>query len=1429
MTNPAEQRSRFEHLLQHSGISTDIIDRFFADGFIDKVECSRSNRSWTFYIRKKSLVPSDVYLSFCRQIQDKFHHIAQTRFVLRYDSSLSDNELVMEYWPLFIDWLAKNNVSVNGWLSHAKPECANGECSVTLPGQIALELARKKNIDQWIQRFFSDFFSRSYRIAFNVDQEGQEYEKFKEQVDRENQDLAWQIIASAPQVEEKTGERVSRPIYGYPIDDQPVPIQNVTEEERKIVLQGRVFELDARPLKTGKTLYIFNITDFTDSLQIKCFSRDKEDVKQLSRLSNGMWVKVRGSVQFDTFSKELAMFATDVNEVLDRPVREDQAAEKRVEFHVHTAMSAMDAIAPVSHLIKQAAQWGHKAIAVTDHNVVQSFPEAYAASKKYGIKMIYGVEANVVNDSIPIVLMPREQSLDDAVYVIFDVETTGLSVANHKIIELAGVKMQNGKVIDRFESFINPHQKIPRNIIELTNITDDMVENAPEIDEVIRKFIHFIGDSVLAAHNARFDIGFLQAACRQQGLPPITNPAVDTLELARFLYPSMKNHRLNTLADKFKVKLESHHRAVDDSEATGHILFHLIRETLARDIDNLARLNDYVGIDLQNVRPFHCNIYAKDETGKKNLYKLISLAHTVYLHKEPRIPRSALNDYREGLIITSGCDKGELFETVLNKSFEEAESVAAFYDVLEIQPHLFHMHLVDKQLVDSEERLIEVNQKIIRLGEQLGKPVIATGNVHYLDPEEKLYREILIHGITGFSPLKDQRKPDAHFRTTDEMLAHFPYLSADKAYEIVVRNTNDLADQFEELQIVPDKLYTPKIEGADDEIREMSYRRARQIYGEPLPEIVEKRLEKELNSIITNGFSVIYLIAHKLVKKSLDDGYLVGSRGSVGSSFVATMTGITEVNPLSPHYVCPGCQYSEWFMKGEYGSGYDLPDHDCPRCGTKMTGDGQDIPFETFLGFKGDKVPDIDLNFSGEYQPVAHNYTKELFGEEYVFRAGTIGTVAEKTAFGFVKKYEESKAKTWRNAEVQRLAAGCTGAKRTTGQHPGGIIVVPDYMEIYDFCPVQFPADDKTSEWKTTHFDFHSIHDNLLKLDILGHDDPTMMRMLHDLTGVDPRSIPLNDPQTMSIFNSTEALGVQPEQIRTPMATYGIPEMGTKFVRQMLEDTKPTTFAELVQISGLSHGTDVWLNNAQDLVRSKTAVLKEVIGCRDDIMVYLIYKGLEFSLAFKIMESVRKGKGLNEEWIAEMKKHGVPQWYIESCQKIKYMFPKAHAAAYVLSAVRTAYYKVYHPIEFYAAYFSVRADDFDVELCSKGYDSILAKINEIEQKGITAAPKEKSLATILDMALEMTARGFKFKTVDLYRSAAARFTVDGDSLIPPFSAVQGIGANAAKAIAEARDGGEFLSLEDFQHRTRVSKTIVELLQQLGCFRGLPESNQLSLF
>ncbi|HJV46706.1 MAG TPA: PolC-type DNA polymerase III [Bacillota bacterium] len=1429
MQQSIEQKERFQLLLRQTDIPEEFCNQYFTEGSIERLELSRKNKQWTFYVRLQEMLPCSVYRAFIQRLTTSFAHLAIVECYISYESQLDLPNFITEYWDYLIEQLT-SQTSSQGTLREVQPTVEGIKVIIPVGNEIALNMMKKKELDRLLIHHIHKISGATIQIDFKVEESAEEYLAFIEQRMQEDRTLAMDaLIEKEKENPVELAEAKQEFLIGYKIQDEPVPLTQIVEEEKRITVQGQVFSTEIRDLKSGRSLLTFRITDYTESISVKVFSRDKEDIPMLQSVKEGMWVKVRGGVQYDQYARELLLNANDINEIKVK-TREDTAEEKRIELHLHTPMSTMDAVTPVKKLVAQAAKWGHPAIAITDHGGVQSFPEAFSAGQKAGIKIIYGVEANIVDDGVPIVHNPVEHHLKDVTYIVFDIETTGLSVVYNKIIELAAVKMVNGEIIERFERFAVPHEPLTKTIIELTGITDDMLVGAPEVDEVLREFREFVGDGVLVAHNARFDTGFINEGYRKIGEGELPNPVIDTLELARFLLPELKNHRLNNICDKLGVELVSHHRAVYDAEATGNMLWKLILMLEQRDITQLARLNEYKGGgDWARQRPFHVILLAKNQQGLRNLYILVSKAHTQYLQRVPRIPRSLLMAHRDGLIIGSGCERGELFETVMQKPIEEAEEVAKFYDYLEIQPTYYNKHLIERELVKDEAALRGINQKILELGHKLGKPVVATGNVHYLEPHEKIYRQILVRGMGGASMLNPDKLPDAHFPTTNEFLQEFSYLGEEGTKEVVVVGPGKVSEWIEEVKPIPDKLYTPVIDGANDEIKNMSYERAKSLYGEPLPEIVEKRLEKELNSIIGHGFAVIYLISQKLVLKSNIDGYLVGSRGSVGSSFVATMTGITEVNPLPPHYACPSCKHSEFIEDGSVASGYDLPDKQCPQCATPYKKDGHDIPFETFLGFKGDKVPDIDLNFSGEYQPRAHKYTQELFGVDNVFRAGTIGTVADKTAYGFVKKYEEEKGLHLKNTEILRLASGCTGVKRTTGQHPGGIIVVPDYTDIYDFCPIQFPADDKNSEWRTTHFDFHSIHDNLLKLDILGHDDPTVIRMLQDLTGLDPKDIPTDDKRVMGLFSSTESLGITQEQIGTNLGTLGIPEFGTKFVRQMLEDTKPSTFAELVQISGLSHGTDVWLNNAQELIRKGTCTLKDVIGCRDDIMVYLMYKGLDPSLAFKIMENVRKGKGLTPDMEEEMKQNNVPDWYIWSCKQIKYMFPKAHATAYVLMAVRIAYFKVYYPIEYYATYFTVRADDFDIPLMIKGSTAIREKIEEIERKGNDAAPKEKSLLTVLEISLEMCERGFHFKNIDLYRSDAMKFIVDDKGLIPPFNALPGVGTNAAINIAQAREGGEFLSIEDLQQRSKVSKTVLEFLEEQGCLKGLPESNQLSLF
>lgn len=1424
------KQQKMNILLEQIELPQDMTNHF-SNSYLNKLVVHKKTRVWHFYICVDSILPYQVYEVFCMKLREAFRDIASVELTIEaVNSDIAEDNLI-SYWNDFLQKVPPLSPAYKELVEQQTPQVNGNKIMLTARNEAEAQ-ALKNRLLEPMQNYFSAIGATQFMLEMTVNNNLEAIQRFKEQTVLEDQRIVMNTVKEKAKRDKTKVEDENKPLLlGYRIPDDPVAMEVIQEEERKVTIQGYVFSADIRELRSGRSLLIIKATDYTDSLEIKMFSRGDEDAEKFKSAKKGMWIKARGSIQTDMYSNELAMMANDIQEV-EVAERMDTAPdeEKRVELHAHTTMSQMDAVVSPGALVAQAAKWGHKAVAITDHAGVQGFPEAHAASKKHDIKVLYGVEANVVDDGVPIAYNSADIELSDASYVVFDVETTGLSAVYDTIIELAGVRIHQGEVVDRFESFANPHHPLSETTINLTGITDDMVKDAPEVGQVLKDFNDWMGNDILVAHNASFDIGFLNQGFERIGLGKVTNPVIDTLELARFLLPQLKNHRLNTLCKHMDIELTQHHRAIYDAEATGYLTWKFVQQLLEQDITNHLKLNNHMGESdaYQRSRPFHCTILAQNEVGLKNLYKLVSYAHINYFYRVPRIPRSVLEKNREGLIIGTACDQGEVFEKMMQTSAEEAEKVAEFYDYIEIQPPSNYVHLIDKELVQNEAQIFDILKKLVALGEKLNKPVVATGNVHYLNENDKQYRQILISSQAG-NPLNRQTLPDTPMRTTGEMLEAFKFLGEEKAYEIVVKNTQELAEGLEAISPIKDGLFTPTIEGAEQEMRDLCYTKAKEIYGDPLPEIVTARLEKELDSIIGNGFSVIYLISHKLVKKSLDDGYLVGSRGSVGSSFVATMTEITEVNPLVPHYVCLECNYSEFITDGSVASGFDLPDKACPECGTDLTKDGQDIPFETFLGFKGDKVPDIDLNFSGTYQPRAHNYTKELFGDDYVFRAGTIGTIADKTAYGYVKGYANDRNLKFKRAEIDRLVQGCTGVKRTTGQHPGGIIVVPEDKEIFDFTPIQFPADDRKSEWRTTHFDFHSIDENLLKLDILGHDDPTVIRMLQDLSGIDPQDIPTDDAEVMKIFSGTESLGVTPEQINCKTGTLGVPEFGTRFVRQMLEDTKPSTFAELLIISGLSHGTDVWLGNAQDLINEGICELADVIGCRDDIMVYLMQKGLEPALAFTIMEFVRKGRGLKDEWIGEMKKHNVPDWYIESCKKIKYMFPKAHAAAYVLMAIRIAYFKVHHPILFYAAYFTVRANDFDLDSMIKGSSAIRQKIDGITAKGNDASPKEKSLLTVLEVALEMCERGFSFQKVDLYRSSATEFIVEGDTLIPPFNAVDGLGTNAAINIVEARKDGEFLSKEDFHERSKVPKTVLEYLDQHGCLEGMAEKNQLSLF
>ncbi|MBR6524304.1 MAG: PolC-type DNA polymerase III [Clostridia bacterium] len=1219
-------------------------------------------------------------------------------------------------------------------------------------------------------------------------------------------------------------------------DTEPVQIISVTREQSDVVIRGDVLFVETKETKNGRTILSFALTDYTSSIKVKSFEGAKADAdedkkekaakkldKILCGLKAGAYVAVSGRVTFDEYDKELVLMASNIN-LLEKEVVTDNAEVKRVELHLHTKMSAMDGVSGVKDLVNRAADWGHPAIAITDHGVAQAFPDAFDVARKRGIKVLYGVEGYLCSNELAITYNVKQDYTLDSSFVVFDLETTGFSPVDDSIIEIGAVKIVNGEITERYSTFVNPHRHIPDNITEITSITDQMVSDAPDISVAAKEFEDFSKGSVLVAHNANFDVGFMRVVYENLGME-FDYCYLDTLELCRALFTDQKRHGLAAMVKYLNITLDNHHRAVDDAEATAEILKRCFTILKDKGITDIELFNTDLCEDSRKAKYHHFVMIAQNKKGLENMYRIVSEAHLKHFYRKPLVPKSLIETYREGILLGSACEAGEVYKAVLNgKKQKEIDKLASFYDYLEIQPDGNNEFMIRSGRVSGKGALHKINKTIIETADRLGKPVVATGDVHFLNPSDEAFRRILMDSL-GFEDA--DRQASLYFRTTEQMLEEFSYLGEELAYKVVVQNTNKIADMVENIQLLPDEPHTPEMDGAEEDIVNISTKRAIEIYGDPLPEQVKSRMDRELGSIIKHGFSVLYIIAQKLVWKSLSDGYLVGSRGSVGSSFIAFLLGITEVNALQPHYVCPGCKHSEFITDGSAPSGVDMPDKKCPVCGVMLDKNGHDIPFETFLGFDGDKEPDIDLNFSGDYQPVAHKYTEELFGEGFVFRAGTIGTVAEKTAYGFVKKYFEKRGMTPAEAEINRLVKGCTGVKRTTGQHPGGIMVVPRKEDIHWYCPVQHPADDNDTDIITTHFDYHSISGRLLKLDILGHDDPTVIRMLEDFTNTKATDIKIGEEKTMSLFTSTEALGVTPEQIGSTVGSYGVPEFGTKFVRKMLVDTKPTTFAELVRISGLSHGTDVWTNNAEELVKSGTATLKEVICTRDDIMTYLIYAGLPKKDAFKIMESVRKGKGLTPEQEQLMVDNNVPEWYIDSCKKIKYMFPKAHAVAYVMMAFRIAYYKVYYPVEYYCTYFTVRADEFDAGLMigRENIEKNLKELGEIEKP----SQKEKNLITILEMCREMYARGIEFSGLDLYKSDSHKFLPADGKIIPPFSALPGLGGAAAAGIVEARNEGEFYSVKEFADRAHVSKTLIQLMKDYHILDGLPETDQVSFF
>ena len=1246
--------------------------------------------------------------------------------------------------------------------------------------------------------------------------------------------------------ESDNGKKSMNPdvIYGRDFEEESMEIEKIDGPIGEVVIRGKILSVDTREIRNEKTIIICSVTDFTDTIVLKIFARNDDVPELLKEISGGKFVRVKGVATIDKFDSELTIGSiVGIKKCADfTTVRMDTSVEKRIELHCHTKMSDMDGVSDVKDIVKRAMKWGHKAIAITDHGDVQAFPDAnHTVPSDSDFKVIYGVEAYLVDDLKGMVTDSQNQDLD-ADYVVFDLETTGFSPETNRIIEIGAVKVQNGKIVDKFSTFVNPQVPIPFRIEQLTSINDSMVIDAPVIADILPEFMKFCEGCVMVAHNADFDMSFIKKNCQRLDIP-CKPTIVDTVALARVLLPNLNRFKLDTVAKALGVSLENHHRAVDDAGCTAEIFVKFIEMLRDRGMSTLDEVNAMGTSSVQNVQKmptYHAIILATCDQGRTNLYKLISLAHIKYYHRRPRIPKSEFIRYRDGLLIGSACEAGELYRAILNgRPEEEISRLVNFYDYLEIQPLGNNAFLVrdEDSPVASNDDLIEINKKIVRLGEQFHKPVVATCDVHFLDPEDEIYRRIIMAG-QGFKDA-DEQAP-LFLRTTEEMLKEFAYLGSEKAEEVVITNTNRIADMCEKISPVrPDKC-PPVIENSDQMLRDICYNKAHKMYGDPLPEIVQERLDRELNSIISNGYAVMYIIAQKLVWKSNEDGYLVGSRGSVGSSFVATMSGITEVNPLHAHYLCKHCQYSDFdsdLVKSFSGrSGCDMPDKLCPRCGKPLSKEGFDIPFETFLGFKGNKEPDIDLNFSGEYQSKAHKYTEVIFGEGQTFKAGTIGTLADKTAFGYVKNYYEERGVHKRNCEIDRIVLGCVGVRRTTGQHPGGIVVLPMGEQIYTFTPIQHPANDMTVDITTTHFDYHSIDHNLLKLDILGHDDPTMIRMLQDLTGVDPTQIPLDDKAVMSLFQDTSALGITPDDlVNCQLGALGIPEFGTDFAMGMLIDTQPKEFSDLVRIAGLSHGTDVWLGNAQTLIQEKKATISTAICTRDDIMIYLIGMGLDSEESFKIMENVRKGivaKGKCDkwpEWKQDMIDHNVPDWYIWSCEKIKYMFPKAHAAAYVMMAWRIAYCKVFYPLAYYAAYFSIRATAFSYELMCQGKEKLEGYMHEYEKRKDELSKKEQDTYKDMRLVQEMYARGFEFLPLDIYKSEPHHFQIVDGKLLPALNTIDGLGDNAAVAIAEAAKDGIFLSKDDFRERTKVSKTTIELMSDLGLFGDMPESNQLSLF
>lgn len=1372
-----------------------------------------------------------------------------------------------DYFPQLYAAVRRDIPSINGTLNNAEVRFENNTLTINLlnGGKTLLD---SKGFDKALIKLVSEEFnlyiSVNYTGTFEVEENSEEYkaaiQDAQEKINRENLQKAAEFyqeeIETAEKREEKHAENTTveievregkfatpqiiqssiRPLYGRSIRGKMIPISSISGDSGRIVVWGDVFDIEKKVTKSGdKNIFTIDITDYTGSTTAKVFNSIKESAV-IDNIKKGDTIVVQGDVEYDKYAGELVVNARSIGTAQKVKVV-DNAEKKRVELHMHTNMSQMDAVTSAGDLVNRAYQWGHKAVAITDHGVAQAFPDAMKAADKINkdeekIKIIYGVEAYFMDDLVESVKGDADTGFDGT-FICFDIETTGLSAARDKITEIGAVKVENGVITDTFSTFANPEMPIPQKITQLTGITDDMVKDAPSQSEAVGAFLEFAGDNVLVAHNAPFDTSFIAKACEDMGRE-YNYTSIDTVAISRAILTDIKNCKLDTVAKFLRLGDFNHHRATDDAEMLARIFINLCQRLT--DDYGITKTNDIntkiAGGDFKKLPTYHQIILVKNKTGLKNLYRLISYSHLNYFYKKPRIPKSELVKYREGLIIGSACCAGQLYMAILEgKPWGELKQIASFYDYLEIQPAGNNSFMIRDGRFNSVDELHEIDRTIIKLAKELGKPVCATCDVHFMDPTDSEFRKILMAG-QGFKDAEQQAP--LYFRTTAEMLKEFEWLGKDKAYEYVVENPNKIADMCEYIRPIPKGTFPPNIEGAQEQLIDITWKRAKEKYGDPLPEIVKARLDKELNSITTYGFSVLYMTAQKLVADSEAHGYLVGSRGSVGSSFVATMSGISEVNPLCPHYVCPNCKHSEFITDGSYGSGFDMPPKNCPECGTLMEQDGHEIPFETFLGFKGDKVPDIDLNFSGEYQSKSHRYTEELFGKNNVFKAGTISTVAEKTALGFVKKFAQERGLVMHKAEEKRLAIGCTGVKRTTGQHPGGMVVVPRTNDVYDFCPVQHPANDVNSDNITTHFDFHSIHDTITKLDELGHDVPTIYHYLELYTGIPVMKVSMSDPEVMSLFTSPKALGVTEEDIDSKTGTFSLPECGTAFVRGMLIEAQPKTFTDLLQIAGLSHGTDVWLGNAQELIHNGTCTISEVIGTRDSIMTYLMHKGLEPGMAFKIMEIVRKGnatKLLTEEHFKAMREHNVPEWYIDSCMKIKYMFPKAHAAAYMIATLRLGWYKVHKAVEYYAAYFTVRSENLDGAIAMQGHQAVRDKMNNIKQKQSVheATAKDEAEFQTLQIVNEMMARKIEFLPVDIYKSEAKMFKVEDGKIRLPFSSLPGVGGAAADSLAETGKHTEYLSIEDMQIKTKVTKAVIETLKDVGVLKDLPESSQMSLF